>query len=387
MTKIASKFTHKQVVSSAIVIITLIVIGVMIIRQKSKLASEKAPTPVPVAVEVRQLQIDHFLLTLPLIADVQAVNEANIASRLTGYVTGMKFSEGERVKKGEVLVQLDKADVESQLQRAEADLARIQFQQSTLQADLAAARIASVAARDRVSRARRLYEIQGVSLELVQAEQSNLAASEARLSSTQAAVAAYQTSLSAAQSAVRAARKNLEYAEIQAPFDGIIAARPVQVGDLATPGKLLIRIVSMGEQRLLVNLPDTVHSVALLWQEHKLALKPWPEALTQGMRRYEARFNGLTPGTRVPVKLLTFDAEGVFLPETCLLNNDGLSATVFQLPPSGQAKPIKINLVASGSEGVASLDRRLNNIKIACGGSDVLTRLHLGVPFTTVQGD
>ena len=374
---------------TVIIILTVVALvgaGLLIRNQKSRLGAEKPPAQVPVAVEARRLASVRFALTLPLVADVQAVQEANIASRLTGYVTELRYLEGDRFKKGEVLVRLDDADAQAQLQRAEADLARTRLQQGSLSADLAAARVASQAARDRAARANALYQIKGVSLEQLQAEQSNEAAAAARLSGTQAAVDGYQASLRAAEAGVRSARENLAYAVIRAPFDGMVAARPVQPGDLATPGKPLLRLVALGESRLLVNLPDTARPVALRWQGRDLALRPWPEAGAQGLRRYEARAEGLTPGTRVPVSLVTFSGEGVFLPDTCLLNNDGHSATIFQLAEGGPAKPLTVELAASGSEGAASTDTRLNGTSIACGGPDVLTRLILGVPFKTTKG-
>lgn len=376
----------KKTVIVVLVIAGLVGAGMLVRHQKSRLGAEKPPAQVPVAVEARRLASVRFALTLPLVADVQAVQEANIASRLTGYVTELRYLEGDRFKKGEVLVRLDDADAQAQLQRAEADLARTRLQQGSLSADLAAARVAAQAARDRAARANALYQIKGVSLEQLQTEQSNEAAAEARLSGTQAAVDGYQASLRAAEAAVRSARENLAYAVIRAPFDGMVAARPVQPGDLATPGKPLLRLVALGESRLLVNLPDTARPVALRWQGRDLALRPWPEAGAQGLRRYEARAEGLTPGTRVPVSLVTFSGEGVFLPDTCLLNNDGHSATIFQLAEGGPAKPLTVELAASGSEGAASTDTRLNGTSIACGGPDVLTRLILGVPFKTTKG-
>ena len=383
----ALKFTSTKAVAVLFIVTSLIGAGLfMISRQKTRLEAENQPASVPVTVEARQLTRARLTLTLPLVADVQAVKEANIASRLTGYVTELRFSEGDSFKQGDVLLRLDKADAESLLQRAEADLARTQLQRGALDADLAAARAAADAARDRAARAEILYKIKGVSLEQLQSEQSNQAASQARLSGTQAAVDAYKAGLNSAQAAARAARENLTYAEIRAPFDGVVAARPVQAGDLATPGKPLMRVVGLGDQRLLVNLPDTTPPIALRWKGKDLPLKPWPEAGAQGMRRFEARARGLIPGTRIEVKLLTFDAEGFLLPDACLLNNDGRNATVFQLPQTGPAKPLKVELAASGSEGVASLDARLSGITIACGGPDVLTRLILGVPFNASRG-
>ncbi|MDR3368910.1 biotin/lipoyl-binding protein [Rhodoferax sp.] len=371
----------------AIVVLVLVAGAVLaVVKQKSRLAAETLPAATPVTVQPLALTRGPVTLTLPLAAEVQAVQEANIASRLTGYVTALRFSEGDSVKKGDLLVQIDTADALANLQRAQADLARIEQQQASLQADLAAADVAARAANERTARDKTLYEIKGVSLEQLQAEQTNQASALARLAGTRGALNAYQSGLSAAKSGVQAAQINLGYADMRAPFDALVAARPVQMGDLATPGKLLIRLVGLREQRLLVTLPEGVMPQALLLNGQELSLKPWPEATAQGMHRYEARANGLTPGTRVSVQLLTFKAEGVLLPDACLLGNDGHTATVFQLPKDGPAKPLKVSLQAAGSEGSVSLDASLRGQTVACGGADVLTRLSLGVPFQLAKG-
>lgn len=383
-----SKPNSKKTWLLVILVVALVGAGVLAVsRQKSRLSAETQAPATPVTVASVLLTRGPVTLTMPLAAEVLALQEANIASRLTGFVTALRFTEGDRFKKGDVLVQLDTADAQSVLQRAQADLARTQLQQSTLNADLAAAKAATDAANDRITRAQTLYDIKGISLEQLQTEQSSQAASLARLVGTQAAVGAYQAGLSSAQAVVQSARANLAYAEIRAPFDGMVAARPVQVGDLATPGKPLLRLVGLDAQRLLVTLPDGVAAQAVRLNGLELPLRPWPEATAQGMRRYEARATGLTPGTRASVQLLTYKADGVLLPDACLLGNDGHAATVFQLPKNGPAKPIKVTLLATGSEGSVSQDEALNGLTIACGGADVLTRLALGVPFQLARGN
>lgn len=378
----------QKILIAIVVVLVLIAGGVLaVIKQKSRLAAEVVPAATPVTVQPLTLARGPVSLTLPLAAEVQAVQEANIASRLTGYVTALRFSEGDRVKKGELLLQIDTADALANLQRAQADRARVEQQQATLKADLAAAEAAARAADDRATRAQTLYDMKGVSLEQLQTEQTNQASAQARLAGTRGALNAYQTSLSAVKAGVTAAQTNLGYADIRAPFDAMVAARPVQMGDLATPGKPLMRLVGLGVQRLLVTLPETASAQALRLNDQELSLKPWPEATAQGMRRYEARATGLTPGTRVSVQLLTYKADGVLLPDACMLGNDGQTATVFVLSQDGPAKPLPVKLLASGSEGSVSTDEALNGKTIACGGADVLTRLGLGVPFQIARGN
>ena len=379
--------TKFKIVLIAIVVLVLVAGAVLAVgKQKARLAAETPPAAIPVTVQTRALANGSVTLTLPLAAEVQAVQEGNIASRLTGYVTELRFTEGDRVKKGDLLVQIDTAEALAGLQRTQADLARTEQQQATLQADLAAAEAAARAADDRAGRAKTLFDMKGVSLEQLQTEQTNQASAQARLAGTRGGLNAYQAGLSAAKASVQAAQTNLGYAAIRAPFDALVAARPVQVGDLATPGKLLMRLVGLGEQRLLVTLPEGTTAQALRWNAQELPLKPWPEATAQGMRRYEARATGLTPGTRASVELVTYQGDGVLLPDACLLGNDGHSATVFILPDKALATPHKVSLKASGREGAVSTDAALHGQTIACGGADVLTRLGLGVPFQIAKG-
>lgn len=166
----------KKTLIAVVVVAALVVGGVLaVVKQKSRLSAEIKPVPTPVTVQPLTLTSGPVTLTMPMVAEVQAVQEANIASRLTGYVMALKVSESDHVKKGDLLIQLDTADAMANLQRAQADLARVRQQQATLQSDLAAAQAGARAADDRASRAKTLYDMRGISLEQLQTEQTNQA--------------------------------------------------------------------------------------------------------------------------------------------------------------------------------------------------------------------
>lgn len=372
---------HRRIVWILVMLAVLLAAVWLVKRQQTRLAAQPQPLPTPLVVREQALVLAPVTLTLPLVADVQAVQEVNLASRLSGYVTALPFAEGDRFKKGSVLVQLDAAEAQATLERAQAELTRTRLQQASLKADLAAAQAAHQTAQERTHRAQSLYAMQGVALEQLQAEQSNEAATQARLASVQVAQAAYPSALQAVQVAEQAARNNLAYATLRAPFGGMVAARPVQLGDLATPGKLLLRVVGLDAQRLLVSLPEGVSAQGLRWNQQLLPLKAWPEANAQGLRRYEARATGLLPGSRVPVQAITYQGPGVLLPDACVLGDNGQTATVFVLQEGGRAQALTVALQASGTEGSVSTDESLQGHSIACGGADVLSRLDAGVPW------
>jgi len=345
----------KKKIIVVLVILALVAAGVVLIKKKrGQLAQETPPQALPVVVAVQQLQSGPVTLTLRTTADVQALRDSVVASRLTAYVTALPLFEGDSFKRGEVLAKLDMVPSG-------------QGQGSSLNADLAAAESSLKSERERLHRAQALYKIQGVSLEQVQSGEAAFAAAGARHA---------------------AARENLRNATVVAPFDGVVSQRLVQPGDLATPGKPLLKIVdTRSGNRLLINLPDGVQPAALRVGGQTLALRPWPETGPQGLRRYEARTpGGFIPGARIEAQVVVFQSEqAMFLPRVCLFNDDGHSATVLRLPDDKKVEPVRITLAAAGEEGAATLDSALNGQRVACASPDILTRLAAGVPFR-VQG-
>lgn len=380
----------KKKIIIALVILALVGAGVVLVKKKrQQLAETPAPQALPVVVEAKTLQAGQVVLTQHAVADVQALRDSVLASRLSAYVTALPLFEGDKFKKGALLVKLDASQAEADWQRAEANLAQVRLQESTLAADLAAAESTLKAEQERTRRSEALYKIQGVSLEQLQLAEASLAAVRARHAAASAAMKNYQALLQANSAAQVAARENLRYATITAPFDGVVSQRLAQPGDLVTPGKPLLKIIdSSAGNRLLVNVPEHLRPVALklgkqTLGEQTLALRPWPEAGAQGLRRFEARTSegGFLPGARIEAQVVVFQAEGaVFLPRQCLLGDDGHTASVLRIQ-GDKIVAQRVTLAASGEEGAATLDIGLALQQIACASPDILTRLAAGVPF------
>ena len=338
-----------------VVVLILIVLAAagagLVIKKRQQVAREPLPQSLPVVVTAHGLQAGAVTLTLRTTADVQALRDTVISSRLTAYVTQLPLFEGDRFKRGDLLVRLDMSPSG-------------QGQGSSLVADLAAADSSLKAEQEKLRRTEALYKIQGVSLEQLQASEAAFAAARARHA---------------------VARENLANAGITAPFAGVVSQRLVQPGDLVTPGKPLLKIVDTSAgNRLLISVPDTLQPKALRLGDQTLALQPWPETGPQGLRRYEARSQDgrFIPGARIEVRAVVFEAaQAVFLPRGCLLNDDGRNATVLRLAGEQKAEPLRIALAAAGEEGAATLDERLAGSRIACASPDILTRLAAGVPF------
>ena len=337
------------------IIVTAVIVALgaaLVINKKSRLAQEPPPVTTPVVVMERQLAMGPVTLTQTTVADVSALRDTVLSSKLTAYVVSLPLFEGDRFKRGQTLVKLDMSPA-----------GITHSQGNSLAADAAAAESAYKAESDRLQRSRRLQEIGGVSLEQLQATEAAEAAARARLT---------------------VARENLGNVTLIAPFDGQVSQRLVQPGDLVTPGKPMLKLVDIASGvRLVVNMPEGVAPVGLRVGDQTLPVSAWPEATPQGGRRFEARTaaGSFVPGSRAPVNVVLYAGKGIFIPRECTLNSDGAHATLLHVTDH-KALPLKVDIIAEGQEGGVTQDDRAVGA-IACASPDILSRLGAGAPFTT----
>ncbi|WP_141454040.1 efflux RND transporter periplasmic adaptor subunit [Pseudoxanthomonas sp. z9] len=151
---------------------------------------------------------------------IEAIENVELRPRVSGYIDRVNYTEGQEVKKGEVLFTIDARSYRAELARAQAELAR-----ARTQAELG---------RSEAERARKLSELQAISTE--EYEQRRSAAAQA------------QANVAAAQAAVDTARLNLEWTQVRAPIDGRAGRALVTAGNLVTAGdsaSVLTTLVSL----------------------------------------------------------------------------------------------------------------------------------------------
>ena len=166
---------------------------------------------------------------------VSSKDTAVIASRITGTVVQLYVDAGDKVKKGQVLLKIDTKELQEKVAQAQAA-------QASAKADF------DVAETD-FRRYKGLYESGSVS-------QKDLDHARTAYETAQAALARARAALSEAQT-------NLSYGTVTAPFDGVVAQRNVNVGDLATPGRALLTVFT----------PGTIELVAAVGEQYARFLK------------------------------------------------------------------------------------------------------------------
>ena len=192
-----------------------------------------------------------------------AADVMQITSEVAGTVSSVLVDDTQHVERGQVLVELDRADAQIALESAQAELARtvrqvrsLYSQSDGLRAQLRERRLLLDAAQADVKRREQAGDGGAVSAEELQHSRDQVAQLQAGLIATQESLASVQaqtddTTLETHPQVLAAAAKmheaalNLSRTSIVAPADGTVARRTVQIGTRIAPGAPLMAVVEL----------------------------------------------------------------------------------------------------------------------------------------------
>jgi membrane fusion protein (multidrug efflux system) len=183
----------------------------------SRTANQEIQGPPPaVPVTVQQVTTGNAVYYDKYPATVNALNEIELRPQVSGYITGIFFKDGDRVKKGQKLYSIDQQQYQANYQQAIANLG-VQ-QTNLLKAQKDADRYHELEKQDAIAKQQVDY--------------------------ADAALAAAQKQVEAAQANVRAVQTSVRYTTIYAPWAGTIGISQVKIGAPVTAGQTVLNTVS-----------------------------------------------------------------------------------------------------------------------------------------------
>jgi multidrug efflux pump subunit AcrA (membrane-fusion protein) len=179
-----------------------------------------------------------------------------LSSRILGQITSLAVREGDRVRQGQAMVEIDDRETAAQLRRAQAAAAEAQRGLEEADRSIQAAEAAVLAAeanRDLAGSTRKRYDLlrerHSVSLQEYDEVETRFKAADLETRRAQgnlAAAKARRLQISArieqSEAEIDAAQVMLGYSRIVAPIDGIVTARHAEPGMLAAPGTPLVAL-------------------------------------------------------------------------------------------------------------------------------------------------
>jgi membrane fusion protein (multidrug efflux system) len=167
-----------------------------------------------IPVVVAPARIEHLALEVEALGTARANESVDVTAKVSNLVTAIRFVEGQQVRKGSVLVELDGAQARADLSVAEAALT-----ESTSQ----------------LKRSRELYTTKVLSDQQIEQIEATFAANQARVAS---------------------ARARLGDTVIRAPFDGRVGLRRVSVGSFVAPGAVITTLDDSSQIKLDFTVPE-----------------------------------------------------------------------------------------------------------------------------------
>lgn len=209
-------------------IITSILLSFVMLSCGSKKEEKQASAEIPVKVKVATAELKDYPVTYSFSGKLEADKQSNLSTRIMGQIEKIYVKPGQKVKKGQVLIQIRNQDILAKKAQVEASKAEAQTAFESAEKDL--------------KRFEALY--------------ASKSASEKEMDNVRTQYNMAKARLAAVEQMEKEVAENLQYAIIRAPYDGVISGKFVQEGDMANPGMPLLSIQSKSQWKVVARIPE-----------------------------------------------------------------------------------------------------------------------------------
>ena len=270
----------------AAALVVILAAGVWLWRSQQQAAA--APSYVTEAITRGNLSI-----AVTANGTLQPTRSVNIGSELSGTVTRVLVDVNDRIKKGQVLVELDTAKFGDQVARSRATVAS------------ATAKVAQTVAtvKEVESNLARLNEVARLSGGKVPSK-TELDAAQASYERAQADEAAARASVVDAKAALSTDETNLSKASIKSPIDGVVLTRTVDPGNAVAASLQAVTLFTVAEDltkmRLQVNVDEADVGMVEVGQNASFTVSAYPA------RKYPAKITRVAFGSTITDNVVTY---------------------------------------------------------------------------------
>jgi RND family efflux transporter MFP subunit len=182
-----------------------------------------------IAVQVKTVSEDNSSPFLTVSGKIEAAKNANISTRMMGYVDKIYVNVGDKVNKGQLLMSVNNADVSAQLAQVNAGITEAEAAFTNAEKDF--------------NRFSTLFKENSASQKELDDITANYNMAKARLES--------------AKQMRNGVNAQMGYANIRAPFNGVVTNKFISAGDMANPGMPLLEVESPGKYQVLAMVPES----------------------------------------------------------------------------------------------------------------------------------
>jgi HlyD family secretion protein len=219
---------------------------------------------------------------------IQPKRQVNVSAQTMGRVTRLAVQEGQRVKAGQFLLEIDPKALAGQLDRGEASVAaaRSSLQQATTAIDQARATLEL--AQQTLKRQQELSKDGLTTREALERAQNDVTVREAELKTRQQEVQTREQQIKQEQAALSTTRYNLSQVIINSPMDGIVTRRNIEegenvvVGTMNNAGTVLLTVADMSAIQAEIEVDETDIPNVAIGQAAVVTIDAVPDRMFKG---------------------------------------------------------------------------------------------------------
>ena len=237
---------------------------------------------------------------------IEPFSTVEIRSKVDGIVKTITVDEGDRVEKGQVLIELDKDILISRVNEARAALqkAEARFKQSQIEAS----NVEVESAQRKYDRAQELFAQKLAPKEQLEDAQTALTIAKQNFRARQAATSMAQAELAAVTAMLERAENELGYATIVSPMDGIVLSRDVDVGSavasvVSTLGTQLLTLGDMREVHMVGDVDESDIGMVRVGMPARISVESYPG------RKFHGTVKIIAPRGTEKEKIMNFEVE------------------------------------------------------------------------------
>jgi HlyD family secretion protein len=212
----------------------------------------------------------------------------NISADTTGRVVNLAVNEGERVKSGQFLMQIDPRSLRTRVDSGQAALQGSQAALEQARQSIETARVQLTVAQQNLVRQEGLWKAQLTTREALDRAQTDVGAAQSTLSEREKQAHTQEVRLGQDRAALASAQYDLSKVRIESPIDGIVTRRNIQEGETAVVGTMnnagtvLLTIADMSVIQAEVDVDETNIPNISLGQPAKITIDAIPDRTFKG---------------------------------------------------------------------------------------------------------
>ena len=236
------KVSRKKIIIGAVIVIALVAIVV------ANLAFKRSNA---VTINVEAIKKQRLEAIVSASGTIQPKRSVNISADTMGRVTSLAVNEGDRVKQGQFLLQIDPRNLRSRVDSGEASMQASASQLEQAKVQIESSRTALLLAQENVRRQRELWKQGLTTKETLDRTENETKLREIELQERTKAVETLRLRVQQERAMLEGARYDLSKVRIESPINGLVTRRNIEegetvvIGTMNNPGTVLLTIADM----------------------------------------------------------------------------------------------------------------------------------------------